>query len=45
MDGTMTTNICFGGPGHEDRVHHAVMDRKAVRVDWPTPGLKLNQAG
>jgi gluconolactonase len=41
----MTTNICFGGPDMKTAFITLSWTGKLVAVDWPTAGLKLNQAG
>jgi len=41
----MTTNICFGGPDMKTAFITLSWTGRLVAVDWPTPGLKLNQAG
>jgi gluconolactonase len=45
MPDPMTTNICFGGPDMKTAFITLSWTGKLVSVDWPTPGLKLNQAG
>ncbi|MGA8401910.1 MAG: SMP-30/gluconolactonase/LRE family protein, partial [Stellaceae bacterium] len=45
MPDPMTTNICFGGPDMKTAFITLSWTGKLVAVDWPTPGLKLNQAG
>lgn len=41
----MTTNICFGGPDMRTAFITLSWTHRLVAVDWPTPGLRLNQAG
>ena len=41
----VTTNICFGGPDLRTAYVTLSCTGRLVAVDWPTPGLKLNQAG
>ena len=43
MPDPMTTNICFGGPDMKTAFITLSWTGKLVAVDWPTPGLKLNQ--
>jgi gluconolactonase len=45
MPDPMTTNICFGGPDMKTAFITLSWTGKLVAVDWPTPGLKLEQAG
>jgi gluconolactonase len=45
MPDPMTTNICFGGPDMKTAFITLSLTGRLVAVDWPTPGLKLNQAG
>ena len=45
MPDLMTTNICFGGPDMKTAYITLSWTGRLVAVDWPTPGLKLNQAG
>jgi gluconolactonase len=45
MPDPMTTNICFGGPDMETAFITLSWTGRLVAVDWPSPGLKLNQAG
>ena len=45
MPDPMTTNICFGGPDMKTAYITLSWTGKLVAVDWPTPGLKLNQRG
>ena len=45
MPDPMTTNICFGGPDMKTAYITLSWTGRLVAVDWPTPGLKLNQAG
>jgi gluconolactonase len=45
MPDPMTTNICFGGPDMKTAFITLSWTGKLVAVDWPTAGLKLNQAG
>jgi gluconolactonase len=45
MPDPMTTNICFGGPDMKTAFITLSWTGKLVAVDWPTPGLKLHQAG
>lgn len=44
MPDPMTTNICFGGPDMKTAFITLSWTGKLIAVDWPTPGLKLNQA-
>jgi gluconolactonase len=41
----MATNICFGGPDRKTAYITLSWTGRLVAVDWPTPGLRLNQAG
>ena len=41
----VTTNICFGGPDLKTAYITLSGTGRLVAVDWPTPGLRLNQAG
>jgi gluconolactonase len=43
MPDPMTTNICFGGPDLKTAFITLSWTGRLVAVDWPTPGLKLNQ--
>jgi gluconolactonase len=43
MPDPMTTNICFGGPGLRTAFITLSWTGRLVAVDWPVPGLKLNQ--
>jgi gluconolactonase len=45
MPDPMTTNICFGGPDMKTAFITLSWTGKLVAVDWPSAGLKLNQAG
>jgi gluconolactonase len=45
MPDPMTTNICFGGPDMKTAFITLSWTGKLVAVDWPTPGLRLNQVG
>ena len=45
MPDPMTTNICFGGPDMKTAFITLSWTGKLVAVDWPTAGLRLNQAG
>lgn len=45
MPDPMTTNICFGGPDMRTAFITLSWTGKLVAVEWPSPGLKLNQAG
>jgi gluconolactonase len=45
MPDPMCTNICFGGPDMKTAYLTLSWTGRLVAVDWPTPGLKLNQAG
>jgi gluconolactonase len=45
MPDPMTTNICFGGPDMKTAFITLSWTGQLVAVDWPTPGLKLHQAG
>ncbi|HEX3537639.1 MAG TPA: SMP-30/gluconolactonase/LRE family protein [Stellaceae bacterium] len=45
MPDPMTTNICFGGPDRKTAFITLSWTGRLVAVDWPTAGLKLNQAG
>jgi len=45
MPDPMTTNICFGGPDRKTAYITLSWTGRLVAVDWPTAGLKLNQAG
>lgn len=45
MPDPMTTNICFGGADMKTAFITLSWTGKLVAVDWPTAGLKLNQAG
>jgi gluconolactonase len=45
MPDPMTTNICFGGPDMKTAYITLSWTGRLVAVDWPTPGLKLNQGG
>ena len=38
------TNICFGGPGERTAYITLSGTGKLARMDWPTPGLRLNFA-
>ena len=39
----MTTNLCFGGPDMQTAFVTLSRSGRLVAIDWPTPGLKLNQ--
>ena len=43
MPDPMTTNICFGGPGLRTAFITLSWTGRLVAVDWPVPGLQLNQ--
>jgi gluconolactonase len=43
MPDPLTTNICFGGPDLKTAYITLSWTGRLVAVDWPTPGLKLNQ--
>jgi gluconolactonase len=43
MPDPLTTNICFGGPDLKTALITLSWTGRLVAVDWPTPGLKLNQ--
>jgi gluconolactonase len=45
MPDPMTTNICFGGPDMRTAFITLSWTGKLVAVEWPSAGLKLNQAG
>jgi len=45
MPDPLTTNICFGGPDMKTAYITLSWTGKLVAVDWPSAGLKLNQAG
>lgn len=45
MPDPMATNICFGGPDMKTAFITLSWTGRLVAVDWPTAGLKLNQAG
>src|SRR6187551_206888 len=45
MPDPMTTNICFGGPDRKTAYITLSWTGRLVAVDWPSPGLQLNQAG
>ncbi len=45
MPDPITTNICFGGPDMRTAYITLAGTGRLVAVDWPSPGLKLNQAG
>jgi gluconolactonase len=45
MPDPMTTNICFGGSDMKTAFITLSWTGQLVAVDWPTPGLKLHQAG
>jgi gluconolactonase len=45
MPDPMTTNICFGGPDMKTAFITLSWTGRLIAVDWPTAGLKLNQAG
>ena len=43
MPDPMTTNICFGGPDLKTAFVTLSWTGRLVAVDWPVPGLRLNQ--
>jgi gluconolactonase len=43
MPDPLTTNICFGGPDLKTAFITLSWTGRLVAVEWPTPGLKLNQ--
>jgi gluconolactonase len=43
MPDLMTTNICFGGPDMKTAFITLSWTGRLVAVDWPVPGLRLNQ--
>ena len=43
MPDPLTTNICFGGPDLKTAFITLSWTGRLVAVDWPTPGLRLNQ--
>ena len=45
MPDPMTTNICFGGSDRKTAYITLSWTGRLVAVDWPTAGLRLNQAG
>jgi gluconolactonase len=45
MPDPMCTNICFGGPGMKTAYITLSWTGRLVAVDWPSAGLRLNQAG
>jgi gluconolactonase len=45
MPDLITTNICFGGPAMKTAFITLSWTGCLVAVDWPDPGLRLNQAG
>jgi gluconolactonase len=45
MRDPMTTNICFGGPDMRTAFITLSWTGRLVAVDWPAPGLRLNQHG
>ncbi len=45
MPDPITTNICFGGADMKTAYITLAGTGKLVAADWPSPGLKLNQAG
>jgi gluconolactonase len=45
MPDPMTTNICFGGPNMKTAFITLSWTGRLVAVEWPSAGLKLNQAG
>jgi gluconolactonase len=45
MPDPMTTNICFGGPDLKTAFITLSWTGRLVAVDWPAPGLRLNQYG
>jgi gluconolactonase len=45
MPDPMTTNICFGGADLKTAYITLSWTGRLVAVDWPSPGLRLNQAG
>ena len=44
MPDPITTNICFGGPDLRTAFITLSWTGRLVAVDWPVPGLRLNQA-
>ena len=44
MPDPMTTNICFGGADMKTAYITLSWTGRLVAVDWPSPGLRLNQA-
>ena len=45
MPDPMTTNICFGGRDLRTAFITLSWTGRLVAVDWPVPGLRLNQYG
>jgi len=45
MPDPMTTNICFGGPDMKTAYITLAWTGKLVAAEWPSAGLRLNQAG
>jgi gluconolactonase len=45
MPDPLTTNICFGGPDLKTAFITLSWTGRLVAVDWPRPGLRLNQRG
>ena len=45
MPDPLTTNICFGGPDLKTALITLSWTGRLVAVDWPRPGLRLNQPG
>jgi gluconolactonase len=43
MPDPLTTNICFGGPDLKTAFITLSWTGRLVAVDWPSPGLRLNQ--
>lgn len=43
MPDPLTTNICFGGPDLKTAFITLSSTGRLVAVDWPSPGLRLNQ--
>jgi len=41
MPDPITTNICFGGPGHRTAYITLSGTGQLVAMDWPEAGLKL----
>jgi gluconolactonase len=45
MPDPMTTNICFGGSDMKTAYITLSGTGKLVATEWPSAGLRLNQAG